>query len=59
MSSEGRKSDEKGGDGENTTTGGGGRTEVSSQTSAFQSAVAAWRGLFSLLFLPLTSSWMR
>lgn len=58
MSSEGRKSDEKGGGGENTA-GGGGRTEVSSQTSAFQSAVAAWRGLFSLLFLPLTSSWMR
>jgi len=54
MSSEGRKSDEKGGGGENTA-GGGGRTEVSSQTSAFQSAVAAWRGSFSLLFLPLTS----
>ncbi|KAG0642014.1 CASP C terminal-domain-containing protein [Tuber brumale] len=44
MSSEGRKSEERRGDVENTA-GGGDKTEVSSQTSAFQAAVAAWRDI--------------
>ncbi|CUS12223.1 unnamed protein product [Tuber aestivum] len=44
MSSEGRRSEERKEDGENTT-GSGGKTKVSSQTSAFQSAVAAWRDI--------------
>ncbi|RPB04845.1 hypothetical protein L873DRAFT_1665152 [Choiromyces venosus 120613-1] len=47
MSSEGRKSEEKkGSDGENTTTATTGKAEVSSsQTNAFQAAVAAWRDI--------------